>query len=106
MKALSKEITIGTSAPPTGSTNKIPRTSESPSSNHNKVFVGFKTRSTAVAIVPTATPIVIKRPSGITTGRDVINSWSLAKVNNEPVNETEPTTTVKIVAVNIAMLSE
>ncbi|CAB4756824.1 unannotated protein [freshwater metagenome] len=105
MNALSNEITIGTSAPPTGSTSKIPSTRDSPSSNQSKELIGFRISAIAVTTVPTATPIVMKRPSGITTGREVINSCNFANVKSEPVNETEPTTTVKIDAVSIATLS-
>ena len=45
-----------------------------------------------------AVPIVINRPSGKTTGREVINSCSFKNVTIEPVNEIDPITTVKTVA--------
>ena len=67
-------MTIGTSAPPTGNTSKIPRTSDSPSSSQRSEFVGLRIRATATTTVATADPIVMKRPSGITTGREVISS--------------------------------
>ncbi len=37
----------------------------------------------------------------MTTGRDVIRSWSLAKVTIEPANETEPTRIVNAVATRV-----
>ena len=45
-----------------------------------------------------APPNTTGRPGKI-TGREVISSWSLAKVMIEPANETEPTRIVKAVAI-------
>ena len=45
-------------------------------------------------------PNAIGRP-GNTTGREVISSWSLAKVTTDPENETDPTTIVKAVAARV-----
>ena len=47
-----------------------------------------------------AVPIVMNRPKGKTTGREVINSCNFKNVTMEPVNEIEPITTVKTVANN------
>ena len=45
----------------------------------------------------TASPKATGRP-GKSTGREVISSWSLAKVTTEPENAPDPTTTVNAVA--------
>ncbi len=42
-----------------------------------------------------------KRRPGKITGRDVIRSWSLAKVMIEPAKETEPTRIVNAVATSV-----
>jgi hypothetical protein len=52
--------------------------------------------STSAATRPA--PNTTGRP-GKTTGRDVISSWSFAKVMIEPANETEPTRIVNAVAI-------
>ena len=56
-------------------------------------------------MTPESTSAAIRAPPNTTgspgkiTGRDVISSWSLAKVMMEPANETEPTRIVKAVAI-------
>ena len=76
MKALSSEMTIGTSAPPTGSTKRIPKISERRSSTATPSVDGETMTHTAHATVRTAMPIVTKRPAGKTTGRVVMISCS------------------------------
>ncbi len=51
-----------------------------------------------------ATANAIGRP-GKTTGREVISSWSLAKVTTEPAKEIEPTTIVNAVAASTNQFS-
>jgi hypothetical protein len=56
------------------------------------------TESTTAATRPAAK--TTGRP-GKTTGREVISSWSLAKVTIEPAKETEPTKIVNAVATSV-----
>src|SRR3954468_18022155 len=93
-------MTMGTSAPPTGSTNITPTisaTRPSRTSSHGDTML-----SRASTTTPTASPTAISEaaamatgPPGKTTGRVVISSCSLAKVTQEPENEIAPTNTVK-----------
>ena len=48
--------------------------------------------------VAKAVPIVMNRPRGKTTGREVISSCNFKNVIIDPVKEIEPITTVKTVA--------
>ena len=53
---------------------------------------------------PSAATIVSAKATGRpgnTTGRDVISSWSLAKVTMEPAKDTEPTRIVNAVAASV-----
>jgi hypothetical protein len=52
-----------------------------------------------VPSTPIKVAAITNRPPGNTTGRVVIISWSFKKVITEPEKETEPTTTVKTVAI-------
>src|SRR5436305_12076680 len=92
-------MTIGTSAPPTGRTNRTPRPSETSIRATSRPVEGTGTPVMAIATAARKTPEEIQRPAGRTTGRVVISSWSLAKVTIEPAKETEPTRIVKTVAV-------
>ena len=58
----------------------------------------IRTESTIAATKPP--PNRIGKP-GMITGREVISSWSLAKVTIEPANETEPTRIVNAVATRV-----
>ena len=50
-------------------------------------------------MIPTKVPAITKRPPGKITGRVVINSCNFKNVTIEPLNETQPTITVKTVAI-------
>ena len=50
-------------------------------------------------------PAITKRPPGKTTGRVVMISCNFKKVITEPENETQPTTTVKTVAMISALVA-
>ncbi len=68
-------------------------------------ILGSFTSMTASTTAPSsAAPNTTARP-GKTTGREVIRSWSLAKVTSEPAKETEPTTIVNAVAARLNQLS-
>ena len=99
MKAFSNEITIGTSAPPTGSTNKIPKASERPASTSSGVVPSDVTTQPAHPSVARRVPAITNLPPAKTTGRVVINSCSFRKVTIDPENEVEPTMTVNTVAI-------
>ena len=92
-------MTIGTSAPPTGSTSSTPTSSPSSAEHdaepHRRARSTIRTESTIAATKPP--PKRTGRPGKI-TGREVISSWSLAKVTTEPAKETEPTRIVNAVA--------
>ena len=105
VKALSKEITIGTSAPPTGSTNKIPNSSERPARINSGVVPSELTTQPPTPITDTRVAAIIKRPAGKITGRVVINSCSFIKVMIEPLNETQPTITVNTVNTTTAVVA-
>ena len=53
----------------------------------------------------TKVPAITKRPPGKTTGRVVISSCNFMKVMIEPLNETQPTTTVNTVAITSAVVA-
>ena len=98
VNALSSEMTIGTSAPPTGSTSSTPTSRPTSASTTPTHIVGSLICSPASTTEPIrAAPNTTGRP-GKTTGREVISSWSLAKVITEPAKETEPTRIVNAVA--------
>src|SRR4029078_4278601 len=91
-------MTMGTSAPPTGSTNSTPTASASTASStssHRWTRLSCASTTTLTA-TPTAATVVLaisSGPPGKTTGRVVINSCSLAKVMTEPANDNAPTNT-------------
>ena len=98
VKALRSEITIGTSAPPTGRTSRRPTSRPSRPSTTPSHIVGSRISSTDSTTDPiSAAPKTTGRP-GKTTGREVISSWSFANVTTEPANDTEPTRIVNAVA--------
>ncbi|CAB4675945.1 unannotated protein [freshwater metagenome] len=105
VNAFSSEITIGTSAPPTGSTKSMPKISESTSRATSNQTWGLMTNHTAPITVKAATSIVTHFPAGIITGREVISSCNFKKVMIDPLNETEPMTTVKTVAASEILFS-
>ena len=74
VNALSNEITMGTSAPPTGSTKSTPKRSESAASTSSGVVPSAATTQTDVPSTAARVPAMTKRPPGNTTGRVVINS--------------------------------
>ena len=97
VKALSSEITIGTSAPPTGRTKSTPKSSERPASISSGLVPSSATTQTDTANTPAKLAAIRKRPPGNTTGRVVMSSCNLRKVTIEPLKETHPMITVKTV---------
>src|SRR5690625_1595891 len=92
VRALSREITIGTSAPPTGSTNSTPTTRASNAVTIPATTPAVTPTTTAAARpASTATTIATGAP-GSTTGREVISPCNLAKVISDPDSDTEPAT--------------
>src|SRR6478672_10215247 len=94
-------MTMGTSAPPTGSTRSTPSSSPTSASTtpiHTAGPVTVSTENTRAAAIES--PNATGRP-GKTTGREVISSWSLAKVTREPANEIDPTAIVNAVAASV-----
>jgi hypothetical protein len=97
VKALSSEMTTGMSAPPIGSTTKLPNTAAATSST--MIRISRSEPATIATAQATATarsarltnccarPIVIGRPGS--------SSWSLAKAMFEPQKLTEPTMAAK-----------
>ncbi|CAB4731875.1 unannotated protein [freshwater metagenome] len=98
MKALSSEITIGTSAPPTGNTNRTPNRSERPAKTSSGVVPPLAITQPEVPSAPAKVAAITKRPPGNTTGLVVISSCNFKKVITEPEKETLPTSTVNTVA--------
>src|SRR3954451_13872738 len=98
VNALRSEITMGTSAPPTGSTNSTPSTSATSASATRTPIEREGTTVTARATAAAAVAIEIQRPNGTTTGRVVISSCSLRNVTTDPLNETQPRSTVNALA--------
>ncbi|CAB5009889.1 unannotated protein [freshwater metagenome] len=74
VNALRSEITIGTSAPPTGSTKSTPKRRERPARTNSGVVPRAVTTQTATPNTATSVPAITKRPPGKTTGRVVISS--------------------------------
>ena len=93
-------MTMGTSAPPTGSTNSTPKASASTANATTTPVERVGSTATAATPEPTATPKDTQRPAGITTGRVVISSCSFRYVTTEPLRLTQPTSTVNDVAAN------
>ena len=86
VNALSSEMTIGTSAPPTGSTNSTPTRERHQAEQHQQPRATTspsrrrRTTPTAEADGDGDEPPKSHRPPGKTTGRLVISSCSLANV--------------------------
>ena len=83
-------MTMGTSAPPTGSTKRTPKARDSTSRTSTSQNCGSMKSQTPVAMVATATRMVIHLPAGMTTGRVVMISCNFRKVTIEPLKATEP----------------
>ena len=98
VNAFNSEITIGTSAPPTGSTKRTPKSNESNPMISSGVLPPEVSTQPAVPSVPAKVAAITKRPPGKTTGRVVMISCNFKKVITEPENEIQPTITVKTVA--------
>ena len=105
MNAFNNEITIGTSAPPTGRTKSTPKASASAPIIRRGAVPSELITQPAVPSTPTKVPAITKRPPGKTTGRVVMSSWSFKNVMIEPENETQPTITVKTVATTSGVLA-
>ena len=105
MKAFSSEITIGTSAPPTGSTKRTPKISERAASIRRGVVPISTTTQTQTPRTAARVAAITNLPPAKTTGRVVINSCNFIKVMMEPLNETQPTTTVNTVKITTAVLA-
>ena len=74
VKALRSEMTIGTSAPPTGSTKSTPKRSDSAARVSSGVVPIAETTQTDTPRTAASVPAITKRPPGNTTGRVVISS--------------------------------
>ena len=98
VNALSSEITIGTSAPPTGRTKRTPNRRERPARTRSGVVPPLAITQPEVPSAPARVAAITKRPPGNTTGRVVIISCNFKKVMIEPEKETLPTRTVNTVA--------
>ena len=105
VNAFNNEITIGTSAPPTGSTKSTPKRSERPAITKSGVLPPELIVQPAVPSTPARVAAIRNLPPGNTTGRVVINSCNFKKVITEPENEVQPTTTVNTVATTSATLA-
>ena len=105
VNALRSEITIGTSAPPTGSTKSTPKISERTARTRSGVVPRATTTQTETPSVAARVAAITKRPPGNTTGRVVINSCSFIKVMIDPLKETQPTTTVNTVKMTSAVVA-
>ena len=98
VKAFSSEMTIGTSAPPTGSTSSTPAARPSTSSSTASGSEPVRTTATAAPTAASSTAAITTGSPGNTTGRVVISSCSLANVTPEPAKDTAPTRRVKTMA--------
>jgi len=74
VKALSNEITIGTSAPPTGSTKSTPNSSDRPAKISSGVVPSELTTHPPTPRTETKVAAITKRPAGKITGRVVMSS--------------------------------
>ena len=74
VNAFNSEMTIGTSAPPTGSTKSTPNNNESPAKTRRGVVPSEFTTQPALTKVPAKVAAITKRPPGKTTGRVVMSS--------------------------------
>ncbi len=100
VNAFSSEITTGMSAPPIGSTNRMPssaaaiRTATNSACDGTESWLAASTTQPARIPASSDTPLKMCWPAN-RIGRPLISSWSLAKAMFEPQNETEPTTSEK-----------
>ncbi len=101
VKALSSEITIGTSAPPTGSTNSTPTVRPTSARMTPSHIRGSTTRTTERATTPINAPPKSTGRPGNRTGREVISPCSFANVTIDPEKLTAPMTTVNAVATKV-----
>ena len=103
VKALSSEITTGMSAPPIGSTTRLP---SSPAAIRMAMKIACEGSSlltamlTQAATIPISSTTLITCCPGTASGRVGIRSWSLAKAMFEPQKETEPTTAAKRIGIS------
>ena len=91
VNAFRSEITTGMSAPPIGSTKRIPKRSASPisaSSAHSASTPAITAMPSPTA--PRKTAALATFCAGNTIGRPERSSWSLANATSEPENEIEP----------------
>ena len=99
VKALSREITIGTSAPPTGSTSSRPAASPSTSrASAQPARTGENDEERRKRRRPAAPAAITQGMPGKSSGRVLISSCSFPTVTAEPANETAPTSMVKTTA--------
>ena len=98
MNAFSNEIAIGTSAPPTGSTNSTPSASPTTASSHSNRPLELVTTKAHKATDETPAAIASCCPAGSSTGRVVISSCSFRNVTTDPEKLTAPISTVSTVA--------
>ena len=102
VNAFSSEITTGMSAPPIGSTTRLPSAAAPTSTRMKRPCEG----SSEVASTTQATIRPIKSSAlttcwpGIASGRVGIRPWSLAKAMFEPQKETEPITAANRTGMN------
>ena len=105
VKALRSEITIGTSAPPTGNTKRIPNARERPATTKSGVVPRSTTTHPDEPRTATSVAAITNRPPGNTTGRVVISSCNFKKVTIDPLKDTQPTTTVNTVKITSAVVA-
>ena len=91
VKAFSSEITTGMSAPPIGSTNRTPNSSDAPISTQSS----HSSWTPATSAIPAASAATTMAPltnccPGYVIGRPPISSCSLANATIEPAKEIEP----------------
>ena len=94
VKAFSIEITTGMSAPPIGSTTRLPRIAAAIRIRMKRACEGGSlliAMITARTITPIPRIALMNCCPGTPIGRVGIRSWSLAKAMLEPQKETEPT---------------
>ena len=95
VNAFSSEITTGMSAPPIGSTTRLPSSAAAISTPMNRPCEGsslLATCQTQAITTPARSSALTTCCPGTASGRVGIRSWSLAKAMFEPQKEIEPTT--------------
>ena len=105
VNAFSNEITTGTSAPPTGSTNSTPSTNDRPVQTTANGTLDAATAAMPQPTAPSPTSDVTICAPGTRIGRPVMSSCSFAKVMSEPVKLTLPTMAVNATAIAAAVES-